>query len=89
MSKPALMQRLEEVLTQKGFFPEDSFFKDVDRDSIDEFCEDLGINILEKAYILGFDAKMIFHESFLKGIVLLELNRNDDNLEIWKNILKI
>ncbi len=89
MSKPALKKRLEEVLSQKGFFPDDSLLQDVDRDSIDQFCEDLGINVLEKAYVIGLDPRLIFSDGFIKGISFLQLNRNEDNFAIWKCILKL
>ncbi len=89
MSNPALKKRLEEVLRRKGFFRDDSLLQEVDRDSIDDICDDLGINVLEKAYVVGLDPRLIFSDGFLKGISFLELNRKADNFSLWKCILRI
>jgi len=86
MSKPALNERLEEVLATKNLSSDNLT---IDRETIDDVCEELGINILEKAYVIGLDPRLIFSEGFIKGITFLQLNRNEDNYAIWKCILKI
>ena len=86
MSKPALNERLEEILATKNLSSDNLT---IDRETIDDVCEELGINILEKAYVIGLDPRLIFSEGFIKGISFLQLNRNEDNYAIWKCILKI
>ncbi|MEO6728613.1 MAG: hypothetical protein ABIM99_01700 [Candidatus Dojkabacteria bacterium] len=86
MSKPSISNRFKGVLERRQI----QLSKiTVDRETIDDVCEEFGINVLEKAYIVGLDPRLIFSSDFIKGITFLELNRNEDNFAIWQSILKI
>ncbi|MEP7103798.1 MAG: hypothetical protein ABI721_03755 [Candidatus Dojkabacteria bacterium] len=87
MSVPTLKERLEEVLESKNIVTDS--LKIVDKDSIDELCFDLGINVVEKAYILGFEVEDIFNPNFVKGLAFLELDSKGVSFDIWKTILNI
>lgn len=87
MSEPTLNERLGEILIKKNL--SSNTINEVNRDTLDDVCDELGINILEKAYVVGLDPRLIFSEGFIKGITFLQLNRNEDNYAIWKNILNI
>ncbi|MFS8130693.1 MAG: hypothetical protein ACMG57_01810 [Candidatus Dojkabacteria bacterium] len=86
MSNSAFTKRFKEVLGKRNIELSEASF---DRETIDDVCEDLGINVLEKAFIVGLDPRLIFSEGFLKGISFLELNRKADNYSLWTCILRI
>lgn len=86
MPDSSIIERFVEVLENRQFeIPS----LEINRENIDEYCNQYELNILEKAYILDINPELIFNQPFLKGFIFLELNREDKRELVWKKLLKL